>query len=95
MADRPTVERVAREIMARVRDEFPHVHLELDFDTPRDEHEDAYLWLDPHTEDSEEINEIWAYTIKLVQDAFDDEDVYLVARMRNVGIIRRERPDKE
>lgn len=96
MAERAEVERVAREVMATVSREFPGVSLELDFDTPRDDHEDAYLWISAGTEDREEINEIWGFAIKFVQDAFDQQDVYLVARMKGVGVIDRDRSgDKE
>lgn len=96
MAERPMVESVAGEIIHTVSREFPGVALELDFETPRDDHEDAYLWITPNTEDREEINEIWAVAIKMVQDAFEDRDVYLVARMRGAGAIIRDRPlDKE
>ena len=92
MASREDTERVARAIIDAVAREFPGVALHLDFDTPRDDHEDAHLWITPGTEDREEINEIWGYAIKLVQDAYNDEDVYLVARMKGVGVIDRERP---
>jgi len=96
VAERAEVERVAREVMATVSREFPGVSLELDFDTPRDDHEDAYLWISAGTEDREEINEIWGFAIKFVQDAFDQQDVYLVARMKGVGVIDRDRSgDKE
>lgn len=92
MATREDTERVARRIIDAVTREFPGVTLHLDFDTPRDDHEDAHLWITPGTGDREEINEIWGYVIKLVQDAYNDEDVYLVARMKGAGIIDRERP---
>ncbi|MEX0801238.1 MAG: hypothetical protein WD379_08475 [Dehalococcoidia bacterium] len=96
MADRADVERVAARIIEAVSREFPGVTLALDFGTPTDDHEDAYLWIDAPTTEREEVNEIWGYAIKLVQDAFSDEDVYLVARMRGAGIIDRERTgDKE
>ena len=36
--------------------------------------------------------QIWGYAIKLVQDAYQAGDVYLVARMKGAGIIDRERP---
>jgi hypothetical protein len=94
--DRPEVERVAREIIGTVSREFPGVSLELDFDTPRDDHEDARLWITAGTDDRDEINDIWGFAIKLVQDAFEQDDVYLVARMRGAGVIDRDRPqDKE
>src|SRR2546423_4033645 len=92
MSDREQTDRVARQIIAEVTREFPAAGMTLDFDTPRGEHEDAIVWITPGTEDREEINEIWGYTIKLVQDAYQDEDVYLVAKMKGVGVIDRERP---
>lgn len=96
MAERADVERVAGGIIESVTREFPGVAAELDFETPRDDHEDAYLWLTPDTNDRDEINDIWAFAIKFVQDAYEDEDVYIVARMRGVGVIDRDRPgDKE
>lgn len=92
MATREDTERVAAGIIDAVTREFPGVTLQLDFDSPRDDHEDARLWITADTDDREEINEIWGYVIKLVQDAYNDEDVYLVARMKGAGIIDRERP---
>lgn len=72
--------------------EFPGMALRLDFETPRDDHEDAYLWITPETDDREEINDIWGFVIQMVQDAYQEHDVYLVARMRGVGTIVRDRP---
>ena len=95
MAEREDTERVARRIIDAIAREFPAVTLRLDFDAPRDDHEDAYLWITPGTDDREEINEIWGYAIRLVQDAYNDEDVYLVARMKGAGIIDRERPSDQ
>jgi hypothetical protein len=92
MATREDTERVAKRIIDAVTREFPGVSLQLDFDTPRDVHEDARLWITPGTDDREEINEIWGYAIKLVQDAYNNEDVYVVARMKGAGTIDRERP---
>ena len=92
MAYRPQVERVAGEIIASVSREFPGASVDLDFETARDDHEDAYLWISPGTDDREEINDMCGYAIKLVQDAFQNDDVYLMARMRGVGIIGRRRP---
>jgi hypothetical protein len=91
MADREATEEVAERIIAAVVREFPGVTLTLDYERERDEHEDAYLWITPGTDDREEINEIWGYAIKLVQDAYNDEDVFLVARMKGVGVIDRKR----
>ena len=92
MATREDTERVAGRIIRAVTREFPGVTLMLDFESPRDDHEDARLWISPGTDDREEINEIWGYAIRLVQDAYNDYDVYLVARMKGAGIIDRERP---
>ena len=91
MALRSDVERVAAGIIAAVTSEFRSAEAVLDFETSRDEHEDAFLWITPGTDDREEINEMWGYAIKLVQDAYNSEDVYLVARMKGVGVIDRER----
>ncbi|HXG43069.1 MAG TPA: hypothetical protein VNL95_10150 [Dehalococcoidia bacterium] len=95
MADPHQVLQVARRIAQAVEREFPHARIEIDLDTPRDEHEDAYLWLEPGTQDEEELHETWAYLIKLVQDAYDQEDVYLVARVRGAVILRDRPADKE
>ena len=96
MADRQSVEQVANRIMASVTSEFPKAALELDFGTKTQEHEDAYLWITPGTDDEDEIKDLWGFAIKLVEGAFQGEDVYLVARMRGVGTIIRDRPeDKE
>ena len=59
MVERSEVERVAAEIIAEVSREFPAASLELDFEAPRDDHEDAYLWITPGTGDREEINDLW------------------------------------
>jgi hypothetical protein len=91
MAGKETVERVAGEIIAAVTSEFNGVSVRLDFDAETGDHEDAFLWITAGTDDREEINEIWGYAIKLVQDAYNEEDVYLVARMKGVGVIDRER----
>ncbi len=72
--------------------EFPGMALRLDFETHRDDHEDAYLWITPETDDREEINDIWGFVIQMVQDAYQEHDVYLVARMRGVGTTVRDRP---
>jgi len=82
---------VAEAIIEAVTHEFPGVSITLDFEAERDDHEDAFLWITAGTDDREEINEIWGYAIKLVQDAYNDEDVYLVARMKDIGVIDRER----
>ncbi len=92
MAEREDVERVAQRIIEGTSREFPGISLRLDFQTPRDDHEDAYLWITPGTDDREEINDIWGFVIKLVQDAYREHDIYLVARMRGVGTIVRDRP---
>jgi hypothetical protein len=92
MADRETSERAARRIIEELTREFPGVEAELDFETEREEHEDAFLWISAGAKDEEEIKEIWGYAIKLVQDAYANEDVYLVARMKGAGVIDRDRP---
>ena len=92
MATRAETEHTARRIIDAVTREFPGVSISLDFDTPRDDHEDAHLWITANTDDTEEINEIWGYAINLVQDAYNEADVYLVARMKGAGIIDRDRP---
>ncbi len=92
MAERQDVERVAQGIIEGASREFPGVSLHLDFETPRDDHEDAYLWITPGTDDREEINDIWGFVIQLVQDAYQEHDIYLVARMRGVGTILPDRP---
>jgi hypothetical protein len=92
VAERQDVEQVARGIIDGTSREFPGVSLRLDFETPRDEHEDAYLWITPERDDREEINDIWGFVIKLVQDAYQEHDICLVARMRGVGTILRDRP---
>ena len=92
MAERQDVERVARGIIEDASREFPGVSLHLEFEAPRDDHEDAYLWITPETDDREEINDIWGFIIQMVQDAYQEHDIYLVARMRGVGTIVRERP---
>ncbi len=91
MSDRAATELVANEIINAVNREFPGVGITLDFDAPRDDHEDAFLWITAGTDDREEINEIWGYAIKLVQDAYQNDDVFLVARMKGVGVIDRKR----
>ena len=95
MADRQSVERVANRVMAAIASEFPRAMLELDFETETQEQEDAYLWITPGTDDEDEIKDLWGFAIGLVEDAFEDEDVYLVARMRGVGIIMRDRPEDQ
>ena len=92
MAERRDVERVARGIIEDASREFSGISLRLDFETPRDDHEDAYLWITPGTDDREEINDIWGFVIQMVQDAYREDDIYLVARMRGVGTIVRDRP---
>ena len=91
VAEREDVERVAQGIIEGASRAFPGVSLRLDFETPRDDHEDAYLWITPETDDREEINDIWGFVIQMVQDAYREDDIYLVARMRGVGTIVRDR----
>ncbi len=67
MAEHQDVERVAQAIIEDISREFPGVSLRLDFETSREEHEDAYLWITPGTDDREEINDIWGFVIQLVQ----------------------------
>jgi len=69
VAERQDVERVARGIIEEASREFPEISLRLDFETPRDDHEDAYLWITPGTADREEINDIWGFVIHMVQDS--------------------------
>ncbi len=92
VAGRQDVERVARGIIEDASREFPGVSLRLDFETPRDDHEDAYLWITAGTDDREEINDIWGFVIQMVQVSYREDDIYLVARMRGVGTIVRDRP---
>ena len=92
MASRAETEHAAAQIIEDITREFPGVTVRLDLETPRDEHEDAYLWITPGSDDTEEIKEIWGYAIKLVQDAYNEADVYFVARIKGAGIIERERP---
>ena len=86
---------MAHRIAQAVEREFPGARVDIDLQTPRDEHEDAYLWLEPASQDEEELHETWAYLIKLVQEAYDQEDVYLVARVRGAVILRDRPSDKE
>lgn len=96
MAHREQVRRIATAIIGEVRREFPNASLELDFDYPRQEHEDAYLWLSlPEGAEEEEVNDLWGFLIQLVQRAFQEEDVYLVARLKGRTIIRDRPADKE
>jgi hypothetical protein len=95
MADRQTVERVANRIVAKVVSEFPRSALEIDFEAKRQEHEDAYLGITPGTDDEDEIKDLLGFAIGLVQEAFQSEDVYLVARMRGVSVIIRDRPEDQ
>jgi hypothetical protein len=95
MADRETAERVAAKIIDDVEREFSHASLELDFERPRREDEDAYLWVSSDSEDDEEIGDLWGYVIGLVEDAYDEHDVYLVARMKGRDVIREKRYDTE
>lgn len=96
MSERQEVEGVAGEIIAAVSREFPRLSIDLDFEAAKEDHEDAYLWITPGTDNREEITEIWGFVIQLVQEAYQERDVYLVARMRGVGTIQRDRPqDKE
>ena len=92
MAESQDVERVAQGIIEGASREFSGIFLRLDFETPRDDHEDAYLWITPGTDDREEINDIWGFVIQMVQDAYREHDIYLVARMPGVGTILRDRP---
>lgn len=91
-AERQDVERVARRDYSGRFQEFSGPSLHLDSDTPRDDHEGAYLWITPGTDDREEINDIWGFVIQLVQDAYQEHDIYLVARRRGVGAILGGRP---
>ena len=51
MAECQDVERVAQGIIEGASREFSVIFLRLDFETPRDDHEDAYLWITPGTDD--------------------------------------------
>jgi hypothetical protein len=88
VADRALVEQAANDIIAAVTAEFAGTSFELDFETQRDDYEDAFLWLTPADSDPERVNEVWAYAIKLVQDVYNEKDVYLVARVRGSVVIR-------
>ena len=97
MAPRQKVLQVAQAIIRQVQREFPDATLELDWDHLRQEHEDAYLWvsLPQADDDDEEVNDLWGFLIHLVQRAFQEENVYLVARMKGRTIIRDRPGDKE
>jgi hypothetical protein len=96
MADAEAVRAVADEIIAEVEREFPDAKLELDFDRPAQDHEDAYLWVSAPGADDEDVSDLWGFVIERVQQAFQDHDVYLVARMRDRVVVVRDRPyDKE
>jgi hypothetical protein len=70
VAERQDVEQVAQRIIEGASREFPGISLRLDFETSRDDQEDAYLWITPGTDDREEINDIWGFVIQLVKDAY-------------------------
>ena len=97
VADRSQVLQVAQEIIRQVQREFPDASLELDWDHPRQEHEDVYLWVSiPQADDDdEEVGDLWGFVIHLVQRAFQEDDVYLTARMRGRTVIRDRSSDKE
>ncbi len=86
---------MAAEIIDVISREFPGASCHLDIETPRAEHEDALLRIRPPSDDREEINDLWAFVVKLVQEAYQDRDVYLVARIEGAGVIIRDRPDRE
>jgi len=89
------VRRTAERIIREVQREFPNAALKLDFDYPRQEHEDAYLWVSAPDAEDEEVSNLWGFLIELVQRAFQEEDVYLVARMQGRTVIRDRPMDKE
>ena len=91
MAELEAVRRVAAEIIREVQREFPHARLELDSEHPRRQDEDAYLWVSSDSQDDEEVGDLWGYAIGLVKQAYQDHDVYLVARMRHRDVIIREK----
>jgi hypothetical protein len=96
MADPEAVRAVANAIIAEVEREFPGAKLELDFDRPAQDHEDAYLWVSAAGADDDDVADLWGFVIERVQRAFQDNDVYLVARMRDRAVVVRDRPyDKE
>jgi hypothetical protein len=95
VAELELVRRIAAVIIREVQREFPHADLKLDFDYPRQEHEDAYLWVSAPEAEEEEVNDLWGFLIELVQRAFQEEDVYLVARMQGRTVIRDRSMDKE
>lgn len=96
MADPEAIRAAADAIIAEVEREFPNAKLELDFDQPAQDHEDAYLWVDAPDAGDEDVSELWGFVIERVQQAFQDNDIYLVARMRGRAVVMRDRPyDKE
>jgi len=96
MSEPDEVRALAGEIIEQVEREFTGATLELDFDHPRQEHEDAVLWVTAPDDDDEAWGELWGFVIGLVQEAFQQHDVYLVARPKGRQVVLRERAtDKE
>lgn len=82
MADRETVERVAAAIIRELTSEFPHARCWLDFAVDDGAvFEDAYLYLATSTESEGERQDLWRHVIRACQAAWEEADVFLVARM--------------
>lgn len=82
MADRETVERVAAAIIRDLTSEFPHARCWLAFDVEEDAvFEDAHLYVATSTESEEERQDLWRHVTRACQAAWEEADVFLVARM--------------
>jgi hypothetical protein len=73
------IRRAAEQVAHRVRDDYPQVKTEIDFDTI-EAGEDAYLWITVDTPDL--IDDVRAVAGNYAGDFGEAEDIFIVPRMR-------------
>ena len=73
------IRRAAEQVAQRVREGYPQVKTEIDFDTI-EAGEDAYLWITVDT--PELIDDVRAAACNYAGDFWEAEDIFIVPRMR-------------
>ena len=71
----------AQEIATAISREFKHTQVKIELRRGESE-EDGYLWIKTSSQDEEEIADLWRFAIKACEDAWQEHDVFLVARLR-------------
>jgi hypothetical protein len=77
--DEDKIRRAAEEVDRRVRENYPQVKTEIDFETI-EAGEDAYVWITVDTPDS--IDDVPSAACNYAGDFWEAEDIFIVPRLQ-------------